>query len=41
MQTQPILEKLNVDYVFKQYPIGHGVSPDNFYEMKNWLESRL
>lgn len=41
MQTQPTLEKLNVDYVFKQYPIGHGVSPDNFYDMKSWLENRL
>jgi len=40
-RTQPIMEKLNVDYVFKEYPIGHGVSPDNFYDMKTWLEKRL
>ena len=41
IKTQPILEKLNADYVFKQYPIGHGVSPDNFHDMKAWLEERL
>ena len=41
MQCQPTLEKLNVDYVFKQYPMGHGVSPENFNDMKKWLEERL
>jgi hypothetical protein len=31
MQSQPILEKLNgLCFV----SIGHGVSPDNFYDMK-------
>jgi len=41
MQAQPFMDKLNVDYVFKQYPIGHGVSPENFNDMKKWLASRL
>ncbi|PRP66719.1 alpha/beta hydrolase [Nonlabens agnitus] len=41
MQAQPVMERLDVDYVFKQYPMGHGVSPENFHDMKRWLESRL
>ncbi|SCY10987.1 phospholipase/carboxylesterase [Nonlabens sp. Hel1_33_55] len=41
MQVQPVMEKLNVDYLFKQYPMGHGVSPENFHDMKKWLEERL
>ncbi len=41
MQVQPVLERLNVDYLFKQYPIGHGVSPENFHDMKKWLDQRV
>lgn len=32
------LKNLELDYVFKDYPIGHGVARDNFYDMKAWLE---
>ncbi|PQJ32628.1 phospholipase [Nonlabens arenilitoris] len=35
------LRKLNIDHVFKDYPIGHGVARDNFYDMKEWLERDL
>lgn len=41
IQIQPILERLNADYVFKEYPIGHGVSSQNFHDMKTWLEKRI
>lgn len=41
MQAQPIMEKINVDYVFKQYPMGHGVSPECFHDMKAWLSKRI
>lgn len=34
----PMLEKLNIDYVYKEYPIGHGVSPQNFHDLVRWLE---
>lgn len=26
-----------INISFKTYPIGHGVSPQNFYDLKNWL----
>lgn len=40
-QAPGFLIKLEVDYVFKDYPIGHGVARDNFYDMKEWLEKGL
>jgi phospholipase/carboxylesterase len=33
----PILENLDIEVIYKEYPIGHGVSPQNFYDFKNWL----
>ena len=36
-KTKPTLEKLGIDVVYKEYPIGHGVSPQNFYDFKDWL----
>ncbi len=37
-KTEPILKELGISIVYKEYPIGHGVSPQNFYDFKNWLE---
>jgi len=31
------LANRNIDVTYKEYPIGHGVSPQNFYDFKNWL----
>jgi phospholipase/carboxylesterase len=36
-KTPAILEKLGIDFEYKEYPIGHGVSPQNFSDFKNWL----
>jgi phospholipase/carboxylesterase len=33
----PIIENLGIEITYKEYPIGHGVSPQNFYDLKNWL----
>ena len=33
----PILEGLRIQTTYKEYPIGHGVSPQNFYDLKSWL----
>jgi phospholipase/carboxylesterase len=33
------LKELGIDVVYKEYPVGHGVAPQNFYDFKNWLES--
>lgn len=36
-KTKPFLDDLKVNSTYKEYPIGHGVSPQNFYDFKNWL----
>ncbi|RAR48530.1 alpha/beta hydrolase [Flavobacterium lacus] len=38
IKTNPILEKLGIKCVYKEYPVGHGVAPQNFYDFRNWLE---
>ena len=35
----PVLEDLGIDIVFKEYPVGHGVAPQNFFDFNNWLQS--
>ncbi|MBT0608928.1 alpha/beta hydrolase [Aequorivita echinoideorum] len=37
-KTKPFLENLNIDFQYSEFPVGHGVSPQNFSEMKQWLE---
>ena len=36
-QSIKILSENNIDHVFEEYPIGHGVSPENFKSMLSWL----
>ena len=35
------LDSKGVNNVFKEYPVGHGVHPQNFYDFKAWIEERL
>ena len=34
----PILTNLGIENVYTEYPIGHGVAQQNFYDFKKWLE---
>jgi len=36
-KAKPFLENLGINTTYKEYLIGHGVSPQNFYDFKNWL----
>jgi len=40
-QTGPFLKSLDIKYVYSEFPIGHGINPQNFFEFKNWLEEKL
>jgi len=35
------LTKQQLKNVYSEYPIGHGVAPQNFYSFKTWIEERL
>lgn len=39
-KTKPFLDDLNIENVYEEYPVGHGVAPQNFYSFKEWLISR-
>jgi phospholipase/carboxylesterase len=36
-KAKPFLDNLQIQNVYNEYPIGHGISPQNFYDFKNWL----
>lgn len=36
-KAKPFMGNLGLDVTYKEYPIGHGVAPQNFYDFKNWL----
>lgn len=38
-KTKPFLENLNIECMYSEFPVGHGVAPQNFHELKDWLKS--
>ncbi|WP_115462863.1 alpha/beta hydrolase [Winogradskyella aurantiaca] len=40
-KTPNFLNKLSIKNEYKEYPVGHGVAPQNFFDFKNWLLSRI
>ncbi|NAY91058.1 phospholipase [Muricauda sp. JGD-17] len=40
-RTPGFLKKMDIDHVYEEFPVGHGVSPQNFYSFRNWLAQRI
>jgi len=41
-QKAPLfLKNLNIYHVYSEYPVGHGVAPQNFYDLKAWLDKYI
>ncbi len=38
-KTKPFLDNLGIGNTYSEFPVGHGVAPQNFYELKQWLEN--
>lgn len=36
-KVKPQLATYGIETTYKEYPIGHGISPQNFSDFKNWL----
>lgn len=34
------LKKIKADFVYEEFPVGHGVAPQNFYSFREWLKKR-
>ena len=40
-RSQEVLTVLNIEHVYEEFPVGHGVSPNNFYALREWLKTKL
>ncbi len=40
-KTKPFLDKLKIENTYSEFPVGHGVSPENFEEIKEWLTLKV
>ncbi len=40
-KSEEILSSLNIEHIYQEYPVGHGVAPQNFYDFKKWIEERI
>lgn len=37
-KNKPFLDALGIENQYSEFPVGHGVSRENFFEFKKWLE---
>ncbi|WP_299536677.1 alpha/beta hydrolase-fold protein [Ulvibacterium sp.] len=35
------LKKLGVEHVYEEFPVGHGVSPQNFHSFRKWVNDKI
>lgn len=40
-KTPGFLKPLGIAYVYEEFPVGHGVAPQNFHSFKKWLEDKI
>ena len=40
-RSPQFLDNLGIKHQYSEYPVGHGVAPQSFYDFKNWLSSRI
>lgn len=36
-----LLTSLKIDFVYEEFPVGHGVAPQNFYAFQKWLQDKF
>lgn len=40
-KTKPLLDNLGVENSYSEFPVGHGVAPQNFAEVQKWLRNKV
>lgn len=40
-QTTPFLNQFKIKHSYSEFPVGHGVAPQNFYELREWLTNKI
>ncbi|HZJ35083.1 MAG TPA: phospholipase, partial [Gillisia sp.] len=36
-----LLKELGINHTYSEFPVGHGVAPQNFMEFRKWLIQRI
>lgn len=39
-ETKPFMDGLGISCHYSEFPVGHGVAPDNFMEFRKWLAAK-
>ena len=39
--SKPFLAQIGLNCEYSEYPVGHGVAPQNFFEFRSWLADRI
>lgn len=40
-KTPGFLKSLGIEHIYEEFPVGHGVSAENFYSFRNWLQKLI
>jgi phospholipase/carboxylesterase len=40
-KAPPFLDNLGIANSYQEYPVGHGVAPQNFHSFKTWIQERI
>ena len=40
-KTPEFLNALKIKNSYQEYPVGHGVAPQNFYDLQKWVQDRI
>ncbi|HET8855563.1 MAG TPA: alpha/beta fold hydrolase [Salinimicrobium sp.] len=40
-RSKPLLDDLGIENTYSEFPVGHGVAPQNFMELKSWLQKKI
>lgn len=40
-KASPFLDTLGIAHVYEEFPVGHGVSPQNLLSLKKWLSDKI
>lgn len=40
-KISPVLEREQIESTYKEYPMGHGICPQNFFDFRDWLKELI
>ena len=40
-QSPAFLKNLGIVHTYEEFPVGHGVAPQNFYSFREWLQNKI